>query len=421
MYAALHFPRPIARESLLTLAREFSPRVESESDERTVVLDLAGLGRQWPQVSVLAEALQSAAAARGLSPVHVALAPTRLGARLVAQERAGIHVVDASALATIVAPLPLERLDLPEEARETFRRWGVRTLGQLAGLPASGLITRFGAVALRWQRSARGEDDRPLTPESAPEPLSVRLELEWPIDGLEPLAFVLGPLLETLAATLVRREQRAAALCLELALGNGRTTTRALRTAVPTREARTWRTLLLLELESNPPPDAIEALTVTATPTEARATQFSLLELAAPSPERLSETMARLSDWTRDGRAGSPVLLPTHRPGAFLMSRFDGAAGVAVPPPSDLRVALRVYRPPRPIEVSLDNGVPAAVRGSGLRGEVVSGAGPWRASGDWWDGTWSREEWDVELRPGGLFRIFRDLPRNAWFVEGELD
>ena len=48
-------------------------------------------------------------------------------------------------------------------------------------------------------------------------------------------------------------------------------------------------------------------------------------------------------------------------------------------------------------------------------------AGPWRASGDWWDVAWSREEWDVALSAGGLYRIFHDRLRDGWFVEGELD
>jgi len=32
-----------------------------------------------------------------------------------------------------------------------------------------------------------------------------------------------------------------------------------------------------------------------------------------------------------------------------------------------------------------------------------------------------REEWDVALHPAGLYRIFEDRLREAWFVEGELD
>ena len=68
------------------------------------------------------------------------------------------------------------------------------------------------------------------------------------------------------------------------------------------------------------------------------------------------------------------------------------------------------------------DGAPAFVSaGAAVRGPVVDRAGPWRASGDWWDVPWSREEWDVALAGGGLFRIFNDRLRDAWFVDGELD
>jgi protein ImuB len=61
------------------------------------------------------------------------------------------------------------------------------------------------------------------------------------------------------------------------------------------------------------------------------------------------------------------------------------------------------------------------VSAGGVQGAVAERAGPWRASGDWWDAAWSREEWDVALESGGLYRLYRDRMRDAWFVEGELD
>jgi protein ImuB len=163
-------------------------------------------------------------------------------------------------------------------------------------------------------------------------------------------------------------------------------------------------------------------ITARAEPTPARHVQFSLLDPALPSPERLAETMARLTAWTEDGRSGAAQLLDTHRPGAFAISTF--APGPAVPAaesPPPPRVALRAFRPPRLAHVELRKGTPAFVAAPGVRGAIVASAGPWRASGDWWDVAWSREEWDVALAGGGLYRIFRDRLREAWFVEGELD
>ena len=92
------------------------------------------------------------------------------------------------------------------------------------------------------------------------------------------------------------------------------------------------------------------------------------------------------------------------------------AAGLPGP-----RLALRAFRPPRPAQVLLRDGAPTFVSAGTVRGPVVDRAGPWRASGDWWDVAWSREEWDVALATGGLYRVFRDRLREGWFVEGELD
>jgi protein ImuB len=250
------------------------------------------------------------------------------------------------------------------------------------------------------------------------------LELEWPVDGLEPLSFLLARVLEPLCAHLKQRGRRAAALELDLGLVDGRRHRRALRPTAPSAEPRTWRTLLLLDLETHPPDEAIQALTVRAEPTPARTVQFSLLDPAQPSPERLAETMARLHAWTAAGRAGAPALLDTHRPGAFGMETFAPGpviADASLAGPPGPRLALRAFRPPRPARVALRDGAPTFVSAGAVRGEVVDRAGPWRASGDWWDAAWSREEWDVSLGPVGLYRIFRDRLRDQWFVEGELD
>jgi len=420
MYGGLHSPAPLPSPgALVDLAREFTPRVEAFGST-PVLLDLQGLGRAWPSPRALGEALLEAARARRLEP-RIVLAGSRIAALLVSQAQEGLTVLAPGEEAAALAPLPLSLLDLDPEREETLRGWGLRTLGDLAALPAAGLAERLGPDAPRLRRLARGEDDAPLVATALPESFACTLELEWPVDGLEPLSFILARVLEPLCSGLAWRGRRAVSLVLELGLVDGSRHRRALHPAAPSADPRTWRTLLLLDLETHPPRDAIQALTLRAEPTPARTVQFSLLDPAQPSPERLAETMARLHEWTSDGRGGTPVLLDTHRPGAFVMGSFTpgpftGSRLPAGPP----RIGLRVFRPPRPAEVSLREGRPAFVSAGSVRGAVLDRAGPWRVSGDWWDVAWSREEWDVALA-GGVYRIFRDRLREAWFVEGELD
>ena len=420
MFGALHAPHPVADGALAALARDFTPRVESLGAQ-AAVLDLHGLGRVWPAPEALGRAVLTGARDRGFE-VNLAIATTRVAALVASRGRPGLTVVVPGQEADALAALPLDLLDLDADRRALFRRWGLRTLGDLAALPAKGLSERLGPDGPRLRRLARGEDDTPLVPTRAPDTFESSLELEWPIDGLEPLSFVLARVLDPLMASLVRRGRRAAALALDLALVDGRRHARTLKPAAPSVEARTWRTLLLLDLEAHPPGEAIAGVTAVAEPTAARTVQFSLLDPAQPSPERLAELMARLHEWTAAGRGGAAALLDTHRPGAFAMEAFAPAAPAPASPPADgPRLALRSYRPPLAAHVAVRDGAPVFVAAGAIRGPVVDRAGPWRASGDWWDVPWSREEWDVALAGGGLFRIFNDRLRDAWFVEGELD
>jgi protein ImuB len=431
MFGCLHSSSPLpSEESLLDLAKEFTPRVEAHAPT-PVLLDLSGLGRLWPDPAVLGQAIRTRGQASGLE-LNVALAGTRTAALVLARGRPGLTVVPPGDEAAALVPLPLDLLDLEPDVHALLQRWGLHCLGDLAALPAASLAERLGPAGPRLRRRARGEDEAPLVATPAPERFEMTLDLEWPVDGLEPLSFLLARVLDPLCAHLGARGRRAAGMGLDLRLVDGSFHRRALRPAAPSADPRTWRTLLLLDLEVHPPRDAIQALTVRAEPTPSRPVQFSLLDPAQPSPEKLAETMARLHEWTKDGRSGTPELLDTHRPGAFAIGTFapgpvahaprPGARPAPPAPfgPSSPRVALRVFRPPLPAEVVVREGAPAFVSAAGMHGAVVDRAGPWRASGDWWDVAYSREEWDVAL-VAGVYRIYRDRLRGSWFVEGELD
>jgi protein ImuB len=429
VFGGLHSPRPLPEDgALVAVAREFTPRVEAPAPT-PVLLDLSGLGRLWPTPQALGRALLDAAAARAIE-AQAALAFSRAAALVLARACPGLTVVPAGGERAALAPLPLDLLGIGEERLLLFRRWGLRTIGDLARLPPVSLAARFGPEGPRLARLARGEDEGLLVPTPLPARFETTLELDWPVDGLEPLAFLLSRVLEPLCAALAARGAKAASLAVELGLVDGTVHARALKPAAPSGEARTWRTLVLLDLEAHPPRDAIARITARAEPSAARAVQFSLLDPAQPSPERLAETMARLHEWTAEGRSGSPQLVDTHRPGAFAVSTFAPPPlprGMREEAPRAPRVALRAFRPPRLAHVALKDGTPAFVSAPGVRGAVAACAGPWRASGDWWDVAFSREEWDVALalRPGqasgGLYRIFLDRLREEWFVEGELD
>ena len=462
MFAALYAAEGSLPDVLLGVARDFSPRIETYGS-REVILDLSGLTRLFGDAKTIAAELRRTAADRGLR-VRIAIAGTRTAARLLAHHRAGITIVkpgdEAAALADLpiallaifrppepIEPHPIEPIEpiAPIEPIPTLRRWGLRSLGDLAALPPNDVAARLGENGVDWQRLARGEDPAPLVPSLPEERFEQALDLEWPIEGLEPLSFVLARLMEPLSAHLERCDRGAAVLHVRLHLVKRDGATRevherSLQLPAPMRDARTLRTLALLDLESHPPSAAIDRVVVAVDPTPGRVIQFSLLTRPLPSPEQLSTLMARLTALMGEDRCGSAVTVDSWQPGAFEMKEFSPGLGAdRIPNPESRipRVAIRRFRFPVPARVRVDHGIPVRVivdrRGLG-GGNVEAYAGPWRSSGGWWvepsaalarrslgRSGWERDEWDVTLSDGATYRVFRERDTDAWFIEGVVD
>src|ERR1019366_1125752 len=99
----------------------------------------------------------------------------------------------------------------------------------------------------------------------------------------------------------------------------------------------------------------------------------------------------------------------------MLFASFHGAGQ---PPLS--RLALRLFRPRRAARVAIAGSQPSFVMADGVRGKVLDLAGPWRTNGDWWTSDpWHRDEWDIALSDGALYRIYCEPA--GWFVEGSYD
>lgn len=406
---------------LVAIAAEFSPRYEQHRTD-LVSVDVRGLSRLFGTPRTIGAEMRREAAARGLR-VHVAIAPSRMGALVLALARPGLTVVMPGGLAAALASIPLSLLEQLQEdplpaaskaearlnaddaraATAALKRWGLRTLGELAALPAADLSARLGRGGRRWQAIARGEDTRPLVPMQAEERFEGRLELEWPIEGAEPLSFVLTRLLEPLSTRLERRDRGAAVLHVALGLVTREVHACRLELPSPLRDVRALRTLALLDFEARPPAGAIDTVTVTIEPTPGRILQHALFARPHPTPEQLSTLLARLGALMGQDRVGAPTVVDSYRPGAFAMIPFaidrppsrmspDSASARQAPPTSELSQAtssLRRCRQPIPARVVADPQLrPLRVttdRRGFAGGAVLLSAGPWRTSGAWWE------------------------------------
>jgi protein ImuB len=148
-----------------------------------------------------------------------------------------------------------------------------------------------------------------------------------------------------------------------------------------------------------------------------------------PAPDKLQITLARIGGMVGKENVGSPILSNTHRPDAFQL-RMPVISDEFGPPSlaetetraDSLRLAIRLFRPARSARVRVNDSAPQRVMADGIKGVVLRSAGPWKTSGEWWAPTaWSREEWDVALDDGALYRIYQETQTRSWFVEGVYD
>ena len=239
---------------------------------------------------------------------------------------------------------------------------------------------------------------------------------------------------------------------------------RTLCLPVPMRDSKVFLRLLQLELAAHPPGAPVVKLWITAEPAPPRSAQRGLFLPITPEAERLEITLARINAVVGERRAGIARLLDSHRQERFRMDRFAPAANNPKEDGSltlwdqntSLPLALRIWRPARRLQVSLSDGQPNALRLETrqqeqiqLQGKILWSAGPWRSSGDWWtenankqdedsvateqSGPWDREEWDIAVAYASknntrgnydnvaLYRIYRDLATDDWFVDASYD
>jgi protein ImuB len=440
-----------AYAALLDCAWTISPRVEdgAKREEQgfsdTAVLDIAGCETLFGSQDKIAHDLKRVASEVGFE-TNVAVAGSPLAAVCAAQGFAGITVIPAGEEGLRIGKLSLEALRIPFEFVETLKRWGIRTCAEFAALPEIAIVERLGQKGLHWWRLARGAEIHPLIAKEFPSHFEEHLDLDSPMDLLEPLLFVLNRLLDQLCARLRMHILAIGEITVTLTLERNDSRSkeslfhiRTLRLPVPARDSKLLLKLLQLDLEKHPPSLPVTAVRMLTTPVKARSQQLGLFLPLSPDPERLEITLARIQSTVGEGRVGAPVLVDTHSPNAFQQSRFVLPEMKEKPSVTEKQttVAMRIYRPPLPASVEFREGKPVLLSCEGARRQVLAFAGPWRTKGAWWSETaWARDEWDIEVRtlrqkvqPDGkreeevtaLYRVYRDLRAKCWFVEGIYD
>ena len=331
--AAFLDPEPEADAAAVEAAFEtlagFSPGLAGTTDPTDpafglIELQADGLDRLWGPEPVLVERLVRAVGDQLAGAPRPGIAGTRFGATVAAghTEPGVLRAVEPGGDARFLSPLPSTLLSPSADVRARLTRFGLRRIGQVAELPKSALVARFGAEGERLHARSRGEELEPFRPRRAPERLSLALPIDPPVAETESLRFVLHRLAAALAAQIDARGMAAAKahlrLTLDLAFATAGTPPEIAveqRFPEPTADADAIERLLLARLERMPPAAPVEKVELELAGVDpAVGQQLPLFVPQAARTARLGWQLARLALTFGEDRVRRVALTDTEAP-----------------------------------------------------------------------------------------------------------
>ncbi|WP_424812650.1 DNA polymerase IV [Roseococcus sp. YIM B11640] len=197
------------------------------------VLDLSGTEalHKAPPAAVLARFARDVEREVGVT-VSVGLAGNRLMAKLAAErdKPRGFAVIGRGEAAGWLAPQRVGLLPgIGPAAARRLEASGITRLGQLAALDDRTAVSRLGPDGPHLAARARGEDNRPVSPDRETKSVSAETTFENDLSTLEQLEGVLWWICEKLARRLAAKELSAGGVVLKLKTAGFETLTRSAR------------------------------------------------------------------------------------------------------------------------------------------------------------------------------------------------
>ncbi|HET8917343.1 MAG TPA: DNA polymerase Y family protein [Candidatus Binatia bacterium] len=420
-----------AVKNLTRRLMRFTPEVEPSSEEPGVFwLNGRGLRLLYPSSTKWAEALHADIAAAKFQ-ISVVAGFTRFGTYAVAKVKKGITIFNNPAEERQAAhKVPLHRLDLDPDFRDTLFKLGIKTVGALLSLPAVGLRERFGPKAYRLHRMAAGDLWMPLNPYQPEEPVRQHRILDDPENDTTRLLFLIKQLLHPMLATLAARAQALVVLWLSFLIERDGWLKEQIRPAAPTLDSSQILDLVRLRLESMQFSAGVAEIALEAEACAATAEQLRLFsEGPARDLDAANRALARLRTEFGDDAVVQAKLANGHLPEARFT--WEPLSRVKLPRNDDLNVlncpaakvlVRRMMAKPIPLP-----GGPRHTHEDGWLilghkyGSVDKLSGPYVFSGGWWNREIQRDYYFAETRRGAIAWVYYDRVRRRWFLQGFIE
>ncbi len=417
-----------ARESLTVRLHRFTPDVEPGEEPGVFWAGLAGLGRLHPSLTRWAEAVLGDLRDAGFHADAV-IGFTRFGTYAVAQVSSGVRIFhDPREERAAALDVPLVRLAIDPEVRDTLDKLGVTTVRGLVQLPESGLLERFGIESYRLHRAASGQERAPLRPAADLEPLREQLVLDAPESDLIRCLFLLKQRLDPMLAALAARGEALAGLTMRIKLDRQEWHVERIRPAAPTLDPVQVLDLIRLRLEASgagarTAEGGITDIVLTAERVPASHEQLRFLNVHPRDLAAGRRALARLRAELGDHAVVRVRVRDGHLPEARIA--WEPITALAVPRPVSVprrTLVRRLFQRPQPIGTA-----PTDPRHDGwlllgtAYGSVDELLGPYIVSGGWWVREADRAYHFARTRRGHVLWIYHDRRRRRWFLHGQVE
>jgi protein ImuB len=402
-------------EDILDALDAVSPLVD-DSGEGLAYLwmqGVAGTPQSWMQ--------QAREALAGFDlPFRCAIAQNKFAARAAALVEDGT-ICEAGKERELLAPLGTDVLEMEADTVARLQLLGVHTLGDLANLPHGPFVRRFGSRATKWHRNAQGVDATPFLPRPHHLHIEAQLAGEGTAESEEQIYFALRILVSRVHDDLVRAGKRAGVVLLRLECENADTHSIEIRIAQPTSDRNMIFDLARAKVEGRTFDSPITGLWLQATQLEDGGVPATLFAGSDPDPAVVELAIARLEAALAKSPQRASVVPANRLESQFTYEPFAGMpaplpAGVSALPATAVPPQIRLSNV-REIDVRVLKNAPAFV-GSPPQA-VLDFAGPWRVEETWFEEAVARDEYDVLLEDGALYRIFRQ--GTHWYLRGSYD
>ncbi len=434
-----------AFERVIAVVEELCPRVEVIRPG-LIAVPARGPSRYYGGEEQVAAAIRSALAGAGFD-ASVGVADGTFAATLAARVNPSGAVIPTGETTAFLAPQPVSVLDRPELAG-TLTRLGIKTLGDLATMPARDVASRFGPDGAAARRLAIGADARPPATRRPVEDLSVSCEFDPPRDA-EPVVFAAKTLADEFHEGMRSRGLACVRVEVEVTLSDGRTRNRLWRhdgalSSLALAERVRWQLSPMHPDTAKSPDDhggehGVARLRLA--PDQIVTDGGRQLELwgAGDVSGVVDRAASRIQVMLGHAGVTRPVRSGGRGPGERIV-RVPWGDRRATDVPADLPWPGRLPAPapavvqPRSAEVLDDAGRPVSVSGRCvvsaapatvvLDGEelaVTGWAGPWPVRDRWWDPAQAQRVVRFQVATGDGRALLLVLDDGRWSVEGIYD